>query len=229
MPAEHVCIEHFIKWLRGRMTGCMFSSKFAAAGRINYGHQLNELNRDAVAGLEAFIDTSGAANRFAVVLFPRLRTARGIGRMLQTLATRERWRASRLEWRHHPREGAALVGLRYRTVHGEESSVMGFAPLGCMPVTRRAPYVALAAWGGGKLNKHKNSPAGEVGFIDAPTFDANGEQVSAEAHEKTWTDTRASIKQLLGDPPEDGWRLKDAAFCLPEAVVAEFVAPAVAL
>jgi len=207
------------------MTGCGFASTFAGMGRINYADQLDEVTAEAVAGIDAFIDGSGTSDHFAVIHFPRLRTPRGIGRLLRTLGDAERWTASRVPWREHSRDGAALVGLNFRTSHGELTSVMGFAPLGCMPVTRRAPFVALAVWGGAKRNEHKQSPAGAIGFIDAPTFDAAGKQLDAEAHEKLWRGTRTRAEELLGDPPEDGWRLKDAAFCLPESVVAEFVAP----
>lgn len=207
------------------MSGCTFAGSAASAGRINYVVQLDELSADAVAGLEGVIDASGAEGNFALILFPRLRTQRGIGRLIQTLIGANRWGAACVPWRRHPREGAALVGLHFRTVHEERSSVMGFAPLGCMPVTRRAPFVALAAWGGAKLNGHKQSPAGEIGFIDAPTLDADGELVTADAHEKLWKETKSNVGRLLGDPPEDGWRLKDAAFCLPEAIVSEFIGP----
>ena len=228
MAGEHVCVEHFQRWLRKGMSGCTFAGTATSAARINYVVQLDELTGDAVAGLDGVIDASGADGNFALILFPRLRTPRGIGRLLQVLVGADRWGAARVPWRRHAREGAALVALHFRTVHKEQSSVMGFAPLGCMPVTRRAPFVALAVWGGAKLNDHKASPAGEIGFIDASTLDADGAQVTADAHEKLWKETKSNVGRLLGDPPEDGWRLKDAAFCLPESVVAEFIGPAAA-
>jgi hypothetical protein len=48
---------------------------------------------------------------------------------------------------------------------------MGFAPLGCMPVTRRAPY------------SYKGSPDGSIGFIDAPVLGAEGVHVDEEGTE----------------------------------------------
>jgi hypothetical protein len=103
---------------------------------------------------------------------------------------------------------------------------MGFAPLGCMPVTRRAPYVALAVWAGAKLNPHKRSPEGVIGFIDVPVSGADDIPLDEEAHQRMWDSTMDRVKELLGDPPEDDFKLKDVAFCLPEVNVAELFAAA---
>lgn len=95
-----------------------------------------------------------------------------------------------------------------------------------MPVTRRAPYVALGIWAGTKQNLHKGSPQGTVGFIDAPVLGSDDAPLDKAAHDKLWTQTMNRVKQLLGDPPEDDFKLKDVAFCLPEANVAElFLSP----
>ncbi|MFO0734662.1 MAG: hypothetical protein U0270_02230 [Labilithrix sp.] len=203
------------------MTGCRFANSAAGGGHVNYVHQLDELTEADVVQLDTFIDEAGAEGNFAVVLLPRVRTPRGIVRLLRTLATGDRWRAARVPWRRHPREGAALVGLHFKTVHGDESSVMGFAPLGCMPVTRRAPYVALAVWAGAKSNSFKPSPEGSIGFVDAPVLAKDDTPVTEGAHQVMWSATLERVKLLLGDPPEDDFKLKDVAFCLPEVNVAE--------
>ena len=106
-------------------------------------------------------------------------------------------------------------------MHNDQSSVMGFAPLGCMPVTRRSPYVALAVYGGPKLNAHKRTPGDHIGFIDAPTVDASDLPLDADAHAMLWDSTMDRVKNLLGDPLEDDFRLKDVAFCLPAIDVAD--------
>lgn len=126
-----------------------------------------------------------------------------------------------MEWRKHARRGAGLVGLHFTTADGERSSVMGFAPLGCMPVTRRAPYVAIAVWSGSKVNVHKQTAGTKIGFIDGPVVDKDGAPLDAAAHRSIWETTMARVQELLGDPIEDDFRLKDAAFCIPEANVAE--------
>jgi len=101
---------------------------------------------------------------------------------------------------------------------------MGFAPLGCMPVTRRAPHVALAVWAGAKLNAYRRSPEGVVGFIDAPVLGANDAHLDQDGQQSIWDSTMGRVRELLGDPPEDDLKLKDVAFCLPEANLAELFA-----
>lgn len=207
------------------MTRCGFASSIAAAARVDYAVQLEEFTEADVAQLDGFLDGAGAEHNFAVALFPRVRTPRGIVRMLRALATGSRWSVSRVEWRKHARDGAALVGVTFTTAHGDRSSVMGFAPLGCMPVTRRAPYVALAAWAGGKVNPHKQTSGSNIGFIDGPVVDKDGSVIDAEAHLTLWDTTMGRVKELLGDPVEDDFRLKDVAFCLPETNVSEILPP----
>lgn len=207
------------------MSGCHFASSATGEGRVNYAHQLADLTEADVLQLDTFVDEAAEKANFAVILFPRVRTPRGVGRLLKTFATGDRWQIERVPWRKHARDGAGLVGLYFRTKEGLRSSVMGFAPIGCMPVTRRAPYVALAVWAGGKLNEHKRSPEGMVGFIDAPVLDGEKAPLDGVAFGKVWDSTMGRVKELLGDPPEDDFKLKDVAFCLPEVNVLELFSP----
>lgn len=203
------------------MSSCGFASSVAGIGKINYQPLLDELESSDLPQIAAFLDAAGAGENFGVLLFPRVRTVRGIVRLLRVLGEHERWKLARVPWGAHPRDGAALVGLHFTTKHGDASSVMGFAPLGCMPVTRRAPYVALAAWSGAKLNAFKKSPTGKVGFIDGPVVSTDGGHFSEAAQQTTWDNTMNRVRTLLGDPAEDDRRLKDVAFCLPATSVEE--------
>ena len=220
---DHHCVAHFRDWLRKGMTACGFAASAATDARINYVHMLEDPTSEDVGDFDRFIDDSAKAGEVAIIIFPRVRTPRGIVRLMKALTTGTRWKAARVPWRHHAREGAGLVGLTFTTLAGDASSVMGFAPLGCMPVTRRAPYVALGIWAGTKQNPHKSSPQGTVGFIDAPVLGADDARLEKVAHDKMWTQTMNRVKELLGDPPEDDFKLKDVAFCLPEANVAELL------
>jgi hypothetical protein len=47
-----------------------------------------------------------------------------------------------------------MVGMEWRIREGLSSAPMGLAPFATMPVTRRAPYVCIAAWPGGHDNPH---------------------------------------------------------------------------
>lgn len=221
MSGGHACIEHFRSWLQKGMTACGFANVIASKGRVNYDVRLEMLAKEDVAGIDSFIDSAAQESNFAVILFPRVRTTEEITHLLRTLASGERWKIKPVSWNKSPREGASLIGVMFKTTNLDQSSVMGFAPLGCMPVTRRAPYVALAVWAGSRLNKHRESPKGSIGFIDAPPVDRYGQELAKEAHDSVWETTRARVKSLLVDPPEERLKLKDVAFCLPEKDVAE--------
>jgi len=99
------------------MTACGFAKSVAGEGHVNYVRQLDDLAETDVEQLDKVIDTAAAAGNFAVILFPRVRTPRGIVRVLRTLATGSRWQTTQVPWRKHPRAGAGLVGLHFRTVH----------------------------------------------------------------------------------------------------------------
>jgi hypothetical protein len=95
---------------------------------------------------------------------------------------------------------------------------MGFAPLGSMPVTRRAPFVALAAWTGPKRNPQKSKKMkapdrpDEVGFVDMPP-------IQPDLHDSMWDATRKRVRELKA-LPQEGAALPTVAFCLPSACAA---------
>jgi hypothetical protein len=171
-------------------------------------------------------DRSASEEFFAVILFPRVRTPRGIVRLLQTLCTNDRWSAKRVLWKKHSRAGVTPVGLEYRAASGERSSVMGLAPLGCMPITRRAPYIALAVYRGPKATAYKRTDDGELGFIDARALNAEDEELSEAAHQNRWDLTIDRVKSLSEDPPEARYWMRHVAFFLADDVVADWL-PAV--
>jgi hypothetical protein len=76
---------------------------------------------------------------------------------------------------------------------GDISDAMGFAPLPWMPVTRRSPYFAIAAWPGGRGNTERGTPPtpkprrGEVSFLDATHSFGHDE------YAKPWDETMASV------------------------------------
>ena len=80
-----------------------------------------------------------------------------------------------------------------------------------MPVTRRAPYVAIAVWGGPHLNEHiRKGP--RVGVASAPTG------LGASEHRKLMAATDGRVRALLDVPQEENpeW-LRQVAFVLPKA------------
>jgi len=86
--------------------------------------------------------------------------------------------------------------------------------LGSMPVTRRAPFVAIAAWTGPKLNPQKSNkmkadPPDEVGFVDMRIL-------NPDTHDSMWDTTRAKVGELKALTRE-GAALPTVAFCLPSS------------
>jgi hypothetical protein len=209
--------DHFREWLRHGMSGCWFARRLASQGstnpRVAYWTRLGPLLRSDVPALDALLDQSATRGHFFVALFPYARSAEDIAQLVRTLARSERWKCRRVEWRKHARNECVLVGITWQTREGLPTSVMGFAPLGAMPVTRRAPIVALALWPGPHANPFRQDKRGPViGFVDG----AHG--LNAVTYDSVWADTKASVQSLLAEPPEDAARLREAAFCLPSGL-----------
>jgi hypothetical protein len=176
-----------------------------------------------VLNLDLLLDEAAKRLEVGLILWPLLRTTEDVVAMLATLQTSARWRCEPIPWGDHEKPGATLVGLTWRTAAGDSSSVMGFAPHGAMPVTRVAPYVAVAVWPGGHENpnpKH-SSPAGHVGFVDCKMPELSDKP--EHTYENLWKQTLAAVRALLeSPPPDDRKRLHDVAFCLPSSSLAGF-------
>lgn len=216
------CVEHFRNWLHRKMTGCLFASELAAAGAISYQVILPDFSKEELPGVAKFIDESAVAHRSAILLFPHLRSAEQLAPLLQILAVDRRWTVSRVDWKVTREEQVGrecvLVGVDWTTSTGDTSSAMGFAPLGSMPVTRRAPYFALALWSGGHENPYKKTPAKRVGFIDA------AHSLTKAKHDRRWIETEELVQRLLADPADDAAVFRRVAFCL-EASAVSFLDP----
>jgi len=213
----HHAADHFIRWLSRGFSGCQFASflarenqKTQANDRILCTTFLEDLAAEDLPDIEHLIDDAAAREQIALFLFPRLRTPRDVAALALTLSQHERWTCSNVEWGAAKRDGCSLLSLNWTTQSGAPSSAIGFAPLGSMPVTRRAPYVAIALWSGGHQNEHKPSDRPEIGFVDFPI------SIDKAAHDELWNGTRTDVRELLSDPPEDAVLLRRVTFCLPD-------------
>ena len=218
---SHQCVEHFRNWLERKMSGCRFASELSAGAAIAYQLVPPDLSREELPAVAKFIDESAVKHLSAILLLPHVRSDEQISRVLGVLAADPRWSVSRVEWGsacpESVRADRVLVGVEWKTTDGDASSAMGFAPLGTMPVTRRAPYFALALWAGGHENPYKKTPGKRVGFIDA------AHSLPKPKHDKRWTDTEEAVGRLLADPPEDRQLLRKVAFCLDANAVADLL------
>lgn len=204
------------KYLIHGPTGCGFAAIYAATpGAIQWGVWSGTASSASPhAALSALFTSAAKLERPGIAVFPGLRTAEDIAELLAELAGKPGWWLSSASWgKKYPRTDA-LVSLWWRTPGGLRTSVMGFAPLGSMPVTRRAPFVALAAWTGPKLNPQKSSkmkadPPDEVGFVDMRIL-------NPETHDSTWDTTRTRVQELKA-LTQEGAALPAVAFCLPSS------------
>lgn len=202
-------IDHFKWWLQVQATGCIFAASLAKAGRIAY-----EPHSDTprVDDLNTNFDLYGARGLTAIVLLPFITTEAGLVDVLSGLrAGSQRWK---LRARGQSPTGNALVGVEWTTANGDISDAMGFAPLPSMPVPRRAPYFAIAAWPGGQLNPERGikptprARAGEVSFLDAAhTF-------KHDLYENMWTGTEKAVADLMIAPRDDARLYRKVAFVL---------------
>ena len=84
---------------------------------------------------------------------------------------------------------------------------MGLAPLGTMPVTRRAPHLAIVVWGGPHLNLHLPRTA-RVGVASAPTG------LNKVEHRRLMKITDERVRELLTESAEDRVWLRQIGFIL---------------
>jgi hypothetical protein len=214
-----LCEDHFRDWLRSGMTGCRFASTLAAKRPVlvDFYSPIGPLDHGQMA---AFVDGTADRQVTAVLLFPELRTARDIADLLVALRRRERWQVTRARWpRGYRKRDSIAFSLEWRTRANGVCDAMGLAPLGTMPITRRAPYVAIVVWGALHLNEHvRKGP--HVGVASAAT------RLEKEPHEKLMKASIRNVRALLDVPPaEDMDWLRRVGFVLPRAASAKLLAP----
>lgn len=204
--------EHFRLWLHAGMTGCEFAKLLA--GKM--GRVAVELHVDAqlppTEWLNNAFDEHAKADRAVIAVFPMIATEGALVEFLNALGTDSRWRVRRRS-KTSPR-GGILVGLEWTTRSRDISETMGFAPFATMPVPRRAPYVAIATWPGGRSNPFRgqgSTPPGRPGvvsFLDASHgFDH-------QQYEASWDETTSSVASLMSVPPDDPRLYRRAAFVI---------------
>jgi hypothetical protein len=96
---------------------------------------------------------------------------------------------------------------------------MGLAPLRHMPLPRRAPYVAMVLWPGGRENPRASiptSPRDPVGLVDA----AHG--LDDAQYDHHWSATIGDVKKMLIHEQGNQKLLREVAFRLPLNVMERF-------
>lgn len=213
--------EHFRLWLRAGLSGCEFAKLLPGkANRVAI-----ELHLDAglprTDWMNNTFDAHGEADRVVIAVFPHIASETALVEFLNALSRDERWQVKR---RTKTTTGGGIrIGLEWTTRTGEVSDTMGFAPFASMPVTRRAPYVAIATWPGGHANEFRGQAptppgiSGQVSFLDA----AHG--MDRAEYEKHYAETGARVRALMSVPPDDASMYRRTAFVIPPAHAANLV------
>lgn len=128
---------------------------------------------------------------------------------------RTRWRVRRVPAPHGLDTDDVLVGIEWETAAaGLFSSPMGFASLGTMPVTRRAPYTCIASWTGGHENKHRKKVEPIVHFLDS---DLSQYRLSADRYKALRLNSERDTSALLSNQNDKASYYRNVAFRLSAA------------
>jgi hypothetical protein len=203
------------------MTGCEFARLLAGkSGRVAV-----EVHVDAelpsTSWLNNAFDEHAKAARAVIAVFPSIANEIGLVEFLNALGGDARWKIRRRS-KIAP-NGGSLVGLEWVTGSGDVTETMGFGPFATMPVPRRAPYVAIAAWPGGRANPFRGTGStppgrpGEVSFLDV----SHG--YDQEWYETLWAETTAGVASLMSTPPDDPRLYRHAAFVIPAEYAAKLI------
>jgi len=194
------------------MTGCQFARLIA--------QRRDRIVAAAFPGLVSEADVSrvfetGTDTHLpAFAVFTGIRTETALIEQLSVLARGSRWRITR----EHPAgliTDDVLIGVEWQIGNGCASSVMGLAPFATMPVTRRAPYVCLAAWPGGHDNPYWTRYDQDiVHFLDT---DLTALKLTTLKYRSLTKASKAASELLLTDLGDDARYYRRVAFRLQGA------------
>lgn len=142
-------------------------------------------------------------------IFPDLRKETEVIEVLDGLCAHPSWESEEIAWKEHPRSDI-LVALRWKTPKNLVTTTLGLAPFGTMPVTRRAPFVAIALWPGGHQNPHWPVRGKRISLADMPHI------LDSEAHEKMKIESEERKREYLQGQNE-GAADHRVTFCFSEA------------
>jgi hypothetical protein len=205
--------RHLRRWLAKGMTGCQFASSLA--------QQHDRIVTSAFAGLAPEANVTrlfelGTNEHVPVIaIFLGIRTERELAEQLRILSAGERWKLT-----DERPEGLGtddvLIGMEWTIRPGLASAPMGLAPFATMPVTRRAPYVCIAAWPGERENPHwTRYDEGVVHFLDT---DLSKLRLTKPKYRSLTTASKDATRALLSEVGDDARHYRRVAFRLQRGV-----------
>jgi hypothetical protein len=154
--------DMFSAWLNAtNLHGCAFATWAARNDRLRYASFFDAPDEAIVRQLSLHIRVAQSQEQLALAVFPNIETERQLLALLELLDRDPQWVVIRL-----PIPDRFAIDLRWKSSESLEASAIGFAPLGTMPVTRRAPYVAIGVWACGHNNPRRKKPDGFIGVGD---------------------------------------------------------------
>ena len=212
--------DYLVRQFLIRNTGCGFASALAkGTDGILWGVFDGAPTAGHVESTNELFARAAEISMVAGAVFPALRTTEDIARLVRVFSGDPRWQLMRRDWKVHHRLDL-LVWLRWKTASNVPSSVMGLAPIGSMPVHRRAPYVSLVVWPGGRENPNNMSKPSTLGFLDIKLPE---NLLKQPGYDNLYKATEEDVAQMNGVPPEGAAR-NDVTFCLhseAERILAE--------
>lgn len=152
---------HLKRWFTHTNTGCFFATALASKDTVRFNTLLNAPCAEDFEQIDAVIEAAATDGAPVVFLWPGSNRTSDVVELLRLLSQLDRWSVERVGYGEVAEDGA-YFSVRWKTSLGSLSEVAGFAPLAEMPITRRAPYLSLAVWGGGAPE------AKPVGLADVP-------------------------------------------------------------
>ena len=214
-PSDAPSVRQIGRWLGSGFTGCGFAQSFANGSHI----LLSDVGANAPPeAIDEIFETAAEDEIPGVAIFPTIKTEEQLVEQLKLLAPGKRWAVRRVDVDGLTTEDL-LIGLQWTTSNGFVSLPMGFGPLVTMPVTRRAPYVCIATWPGGRGNPHRKKPKkGIVDFLDS----ALPKPLSNEEYKAAWDDSVKRTGELLSEQHDNPNYYREVAFRLSAAAAARF-------
>lgn len=195
------------------MTGCQFAKLIAQKRERIVAATFPGLASDI--DVSRLFETGTDTHLPAIAVFTGIRTEAALIEQLSVLARAPRWRITR----EHPAgliTDDVMIGVEWQIGNGCASSVMGLAPFATMPVTRRAPYVCLAAWPGGHDNPHWTHYERDiVHFLDT---DLAALELTTPKYRSLTKASRSTTEQLLSELGDDARYYRRVAFRLQSSV-----------
>lgn len=200
------------RWIQ-HCAGCDFASTLVKGEKVSFfsiADPAVEWTDDDVDDFESAIEQAAASGICAIGLDVIATTGADAAALLRRLHDREAWKVSIIGATDAP-----IVKLALHYLSGaRRSSVMGLAPFGTMPVTRRAPFVSLVVWGGAagtrKIHEKARHAPDEhsIGLVDIPI------RLDDDPFDTAWKNTIARTKARLVLPPFSSKVLRDVCFML---------------